>query len=149
MNEYDADVDKAIQEFNKNKRATKRLRLNHDIDKFTILRTIVRNYLNLINIYKIKVEFPWEVDAHITNLPDWEFECLEMMLLFGIVGYRCNYLPFYKVELLTHVNELVNFGFEEDRFYWLSSYVEEVMLKLPCLYADGRRPSMQVQGANT
>ena len=149
MNEYDADTDKAIQEFNKNKRATKRLRLNHDIDKFTILRTIVRNYLNLINIYKIKVEFPWEVDAHITNLPDWEFECLEMMLLFGIVGYRCNYLPFYKVELLTHVNELVNFGFEEDRFYWLSSYVEEVMLKLPCLYADGRRPSMQVQGANT
>ena len=47
MNEYDADVDKVIQEFNKNKRATKRLRLNHDIDKFTILRTIVRNYLNL------------------------------------------------------------------------------------------------------
>lgn len=147
--EYDAEVERAMREFSENKKATKRLRLNHDIDKFTILRSIVRNYLNLINIYKIQVEFPWLVADHITNLPDWETEALELMLLFGIVGYRCNYLPFYKVELLTHANELVNFGFEEDRFYWLSNYVEEVALRLPCLYADGRRPSMQVPGATT
>lgn len=140
LSEYDEKTKRNIELLENNKRAMKRMKLNHEIEHFTLIKGIVRNFLNFINVYKIHVTFPWNMN--IINRPDWEFEMLETMLFYGIVGFRCNYLPFYQVEMLTSVNEASYFGYEEDRFFWTSSYLENSELRLPCLYSDGRRPRM-------
>lgn len=133
-----------IESVKRNKALIKRIKLNHQIGNFALLQTIITNFLNVINVYKINLTFQWEVKERILNLHDWTKEMLGVMLLNGIAGYRCNFLPFYQVRLKTHVDELDHFLIEDDVIYWISTQLnlvaETFNMPLSTLYADGHRP---------
>lgn len=118
----------------------KRIRLNHNLDQFTLAAHIVKQFMASVNVFDIKIHWPREMGERVLNDVDWIGSMIANMLYLGIVGYRVKYLPFYRAELVCSSSEFGGFIYRDNVFSWRSTASCMKDVPLPTYISGSRRP---------